>query len=63
MLVSQIGGGSGVGFRLFVVHPPSWRGGRFHTTEQFWGGVRLTGAVLSFLGVMFQHPLKYFVTF
>jgi len=27
MLVSWIGGGSGVGFRPFVVHPPSCRGG------------------------------------
>ena len=31
-LVSRIGGGSGVGFRPFVVHPPSCRGGRFRTT-------------------------------
>ena len=31
-LVSRIGGGSGVGFHPFVVHPPSCRGGRFHTT-------------------------------
>jgi hypothetical protein len=33
MLDSRIGGGSGVGFRPFVVHPPSCRGGRFHTTD------------------------------
>ena len=33
MLVSRIGGGSGVGFRPFVVHPPSCRGGRYHTTD------------------------------
>jgi len=33
MLVSRIGGGSGVSFRPFVVHPPSCGGGRFHTTE------------------------------
>ena len=33
MLISRIGGGSGVGFRPFVVHPPSCRGGRFHTTK------------------------------
>ena len=32
-LVSLIGGGSGVGFRPFVVPPPSCRVGRFHTTE------------------------------
>ena len=32
MLVPRIGGGSGVGFRPFVVHPPSCWGGRFHTT-------------------------------
>jgi hypothetical protein len=63
MLVSWIGGGSGVGFRPFVVHPPSCRGGRFRTTERYYGGVRLTGAVLSFLGVMFQHRFKYFITF
>jgi hypothetical protein len=31
MLVSRIGGGSDVGFRPFVVHPPSCRGGRYHT--------------------------------
>ena len=31
MLVSRIGCGSGVGFRPFVVPPPSCRGGRFHT--------------------------------
>ena len=37
MLVSRIGGVSGVGFRPFVVHPPSCRGGGFHTTEQFMG--------------------------
>ena len=30
MLVSRIGGGSGVGFRPFVVHPPSCQGGRYH---------------------------------
>ena len=29
-------------------------GGRFHTTEQFMGAVRLTGAVLSFLGSCFD---------
>jgi hypothetical protein len=33
MLVSRIGGGSGVGFRPFVVHPPSCQGGRFHTSR------------------------------
>jgi len=63
MLVSRIGGGSGVGFRPFVVHPPSCQGGRYHTTEQFYGGDCLTGAVLSYLGVMFQHCFKYFITF
>ena len=31
MLVPRIGGASGVGFRPFVVPPPSCRGGRFHT--------------------------------
>ena len=63
MLVSWIGGGSGMGFRPFVVHPPSFRGGRYHMTEQSYGGVHLTGAVLSYLGVMFQHCFKYFITF
>jgi len=62
MLVSQIGGGSGVGFCPFIVHPPSCWGGRYHMTEQFYGGVHLTGAVLSYLGVMFQHCFKYFIT-
>ena len=33
VLVSWIGGGSGVGFRPFVVHPPSCRRGRYHTTN------------------------------
>jgi len=44
----------GQGLRPFVVYPPSCRGGRFHTTEQFIGGFRLTGAVLSFLGSCFN---------
>jgi hypothetical protein len=39
----------GLGLRPFVVYPPSCRGGRFQTTAVY-GGVRLTGAVLSFLG-------------
>jgi len=34
MLVSRIGDGSGVGFRPFVVPPPSWRGGKFHSVCQ-----------------------------
>ena len=63
MLVSQIGSGSGVGFRPFVVRPPSCRGVRYHMTERFYGGVRHTGVVLSYLGVMFQHCCKYFITF
>ena len=55
MLVSRLGGESGVGFRPFVVYPPSCRGGWFHTTEQFCGDVRLIGAVFPLLGVVFQN--------
>jgi len=48
------GSAVGQGLRPFVVYPPSCLGGRFYTTKQFMGGIRLTGAVLSFLGSCFN---------
>ena len=63
MLVSRLGSGSGVGFCPFVVYPPSCWGSRFHTTEQFYGGVRLTGAVFPFLGVVFHHVSNILLLF
>jgi hypothetical protein len=58
MLVSLIGGGSGGWASVlswFILLAAGVAG--FHTTEQFMGGgggVRLTGAVLSFLGSFFN---------
>ena len=65
ILVSRIGGGSGVGFSPFVVYPPSCQGGRYHMTEQFmWVSILLVLFVLfrGHVSTLFQI-FYYFLTF